>query len=617
MGRRLTNFAVFDDESAEGMRITLDEAGTVANEHAFLAQEQGLYEQKFGRADPSLARRLELLPDETILDIALTMRVPDDPTPWEDLLDKTDAQAERVIAQRNARWERLAQVAVQPVIHRLNALGIVSDWDGSSPRVTFQATVGQVRYLVRWPEVQSAGVIDGEPKQRLFYRRNTRNVPYVQDTLGFWGSGVTIGLVDLGGGRVMAPSEPYWYGDQFPPPLWGTQVTQNNPYGCGVNNHGVEMIGLLQGKKPSPRWVGFAPRAQIYVDGPCEQDRGTTAENRTYAATDRALKNGARILNFSWGIQDEAPQDSRVTQMDQNMDRYAWTNRVTIISAAGQDNGGYIDSPALGYNVITVGAFDDKRSPNMLDDSLWGLSNWRDPASWNSDRNKPELVAPGISLYAGSRIFQNRNQRCPDGPDAYECDWLRAASGTSGATALVTGIAALAMSANSALKYQPEAMKAILLASTFWDAANFDFDKVGAGSPYADWAASIASGRAGTWGVINNFAGSVPSYLDIPLPWVRGGSGFNAAVAWGVNPDNTSYYPSRPECDVMIVLMLPKAGGGYTAVPPNFGSFDRNWDAVFEAYSEADGYPKIRVINYNRCTVSNIPLGYAAGWWHW
>jgi subtilisin family serine protease len=92
-------------------------------------------------------------------------------------------------------------------------------------------------------------------------------------------------------------------------------------------------------------------------------------------------------------------------------------------------------SPGLGYNMITVGAIDDKDSLAWGDDTMATYSSYKDPISTYEDREKPEVVAPGGEY--GSSTMDSTMTASP---------WISdRGAGTSYAAPVVAGEAALLM----------------------------------------------------------------------------------------------------------------------------------------------------------------------------
>jgi len=96
---------------------------------------------------------------------------------------------------------------------------------------------------------------------------------------------------------------------------------------------------------------------------------------------------------------------------------------------------------ALSRNALTVGAADTTQAPT----GLWARSIYGQP-SWSGP--KPEIVAPGVDLTTQQATVEiHRN-------------------GTSGATAITSGLAAVILEAYPQLKNSPPALKALLMAAS-------------------------------------------------------------------------------------------------------------------------------------------------------
>jgi subtilisin family serine protease len=126
-----------------------------------------------------------------------------------------------------------------------------------------------------------------------------------------------------------------------------------------------------------------------------------------------------------------------------------WTTQFpypTVFFAAGNNditpNNDY--AFAKGYNIRSVGNITLGDWPtNRCDDTMSVYNSWKNPSSDHADRENADIASPGDrhSLLGGS------------------------IGGTSTATPVTAGVAADLMSANSALKVWPEAIRAILFAT--------------------------------------------------------------------------------------------------------------------------------------------------------
>lgn len=168
--------------------------------------------------------------------------------------------------------------------------------------------------------------------------------------------------------------------------------------------------------------------------------------------TDWAIGQGATVINYSislyvWGT---------LVALDHYTDYVVRHNYVTVVASAGNLGtlpDAYVTSPGLGFNVLSVGAFDDTGDATPFDpawdnDFMWPGSSWKDPISDHNDREKPDLAAPGANITS------------TDMGNGFKTE-----SGTSFAAPHVAGAAALLMQKKSVLTNWPEEVRAVLIAS--------------------------------------------------------------------------------------------------------------------------------------------------------
>jgi subtilisin family serine protease len=243
--------------------------------------------------------------------------------------------------------------------------------------------------------------------------------------------------------------------------------------------------------------------------------------------------------------------------------------------------------------VITVGNFDDRNTVGWGDDLMSGCSSWRDPSSTHSDREKPEVSAPGTNI----------NSTTTTSP------WTGGiGSGTSYAAPMVTGTAALMMQRNTSLQFWPEAVKAILMVSAVHNIEGAtrlsEFD--GAGAVVANRADLLAGARRTTssfgWNA-RSYDCASPANTDVAVMSLTAGVRTRVAIAWDQNPAYGSY-ASQPSADLDLHVLSP-TGALHAA--------SSTWDNTYEIVDftpTVSGNHTLRVHKY-RCDLTPRWLGFA------
>lgn len=227
--------------------------------------------------------------------------------------------------------------------------------------------------------------------------------------------------------------------------------------------------------------------------------------------------------------------------------------RLTVIPAAGNtgglddnnDGSGYIYDIATGYNVITVGSYDDKNNGDSSDDVMSDFSSWKDPWSFNGDREKPDVVAPGSKV-------RTTGYSAP----------LIEVNGTSFAAPVVTGGSALLMQRYPNFRYEPEALKAFIIATAQNNIEGdlipwyYEDSKDGYGAVDFNLADRILLGQVnGGQTARDYYCDSSPNPYVIPIN-VTNTNIHRFTMTWKVNPDFPFYY-GQPNMDLDFTIRDP------------------------------------------------------------
>jgi len=253
---------------------------------------------------------------------------------------------------------------------------------------------------------------------------------------GVWSRGIT------GTGVQVAVVEPdaIFFGH----PNLQDGLTSNSLTDSPIGNHATHVAGIIASTSNLYRGIAYGTPALISANFGSNQSLDQ--------AVVYAINHGAKKLNFSIaGNTGNNPANNTLGTMDFYIDYVTENARVLSVIASGNTTGinpvstctdvnKYVTSPGKAYSAITVGNYDHHTNA-MNPGSCYG-----NPAS---GMEKPEVAAPGTDIY--STVYSNL--------------LFDKSTGTSMATPHVSGCAALIMQRRPALQNQPEAVKAVLMAS--------------------------------------------------------------------------------------------------------------------------------------------------------
>jgi serine protease AprX len=390
---------------------------------------------------------------------------------------------------------------------------------------------------------------------------STNNLPSVYKSVtrgdrlahaGANGSGVAVALIDTGvtalpdiaGSLVNVATDPL--GRLTAPCMnFSGEATCDDSYG-----HGTFMAGIIagNGSASNGKYVGMAPAAKI-VSVKIAGATGASDVSTIIAAIQWVVSfkdtYGIRIVNLSLGT--DSTQSYTVDPLDYAVER-AWQSGI-VVNVAASNRGpaaGTISDPANDPFVLTVGAIDDKGTTSLGDDVLPNFTG-RGPTA-SDGLAKPDVVAPGahiVSLAAPGAAVTTQFPSTMAAP-------YRRGSGTSMATAVVSGLVAQMLSVQPALT--PDRVK-FELASSARPAASSDVMAVGSGV-VDGWAALNAAP-----GVAN--VGVPPSTGTGSIGAARGSVQFMANDPLGTVLDSSSNLTAQLIAWDPTTLQAPWTGGSW------------------------------------------------------
>ncbi|MCW2598229.1 MAG: peptidase and in, kexin, sedolisin [Frankiales bacterium] len=279
------------------------------------------------------------------------------------------------------------------------------------------------------------------------------------------GAGVRIAVVDTGvsdtaaldraSGRLVDAADASKVGDGKPVETGGTYT---DGYG-----HGTFMAGIVAGG-PVPgtdgKALGVAPGATVLVVRVANKD-GSTSLSRVLGGLDWVASHSDQVDVVNLSLSHVRPHDAYGPDPLTDAVEQVRAAGVTVVVAAGNKRG-TVGDPGFDPRVLTVGAADlDKGKVASFSgsDNVLGVA-------------KPEVVASGVDvlgvLPAGSVIAK-------DGGTKHLPHGLFRGSGTSQATAIASGLAALFLAGN------PGATPSQVKASLRCAAKNLKGNRDGAG----------------------------------------------------------------------------------------------------------------------------------------
>ncbi len=268
-------------------------------------------------------------------------------------------------------------------------------------------------------------------------------------SLGVNGKGVTMAVVDTGLG---------WHPGLFKFPdgrergriLAWKDFVEDSRHPKDPNGHGTHVAGVIANSQngDDDEWNGIAPWVSL-VGVRVADEAGSATYERVIQGIQWVVENreryNIRVLNFSMSAPVRSPYWA--DPVNQAL-MAAWAAGIVVVTSAGNNGPGALSIGVPGNNpyVITVGGFTDAYTPDDWRDDY--IPPFSSAGPTHDGFIKPDVVAPGghiVSTMLPNSLLARTTPENRVGGNYFKM------SGTSPATAVVSGVVALMLSYNPAL----------------------------------------------------------------------------------------------------------------------------------------------------------------------
>ena len=292
------------------------------------------------------------------------------------------------------------------------------------------------------------------------------------------------------------------------------------------------------------------------------------------------------IGNHSWSHST----DSVYSPTDKRFDDDVYNNRVAHFFAAGNQtlyNGNFsVLAPATAFNVISVGAI----SPT---NGAYGFySRWGNSSMGN---DKPEVGNYGEFIFPNVYTFTDIDNHT----------WSGTFSQTSAATPYTAGMAAVLMSNISILKWHPELLKAVFMASEKNSIANantHDQDNITVAAKGISTFSSLSGTRMNFWEGINSCCFDSNNKISFTETNIHSNTHYRAAISWLTSGN---YIANNHSIAQDLDLRIYQNG----KLVAHSISIDNSFEVVFTTTSNAD--LTIEILRHANSGSDNVILGYS------
>lgn len=434
------------------------------------------------------------------------------------------AERQAAIAREDAAHRAALSAAIAPAREQFLVQAAIAGVEVGyasevAPMAVATGTREQIEALAFLPGIDALYDASGQGGPSLQYARPTQNVTPIND-VGYDGTGVAVSVTE--GERGFAAN---------PLLTWAGFYDGGQPYA----NHPTAVGGMIRSSDSTQH--GLAGDVSLYSANGSYSNFGTMSAAMDWGSTQ------ARVLSNSWYWDSANAPDP--WEADRHQDWFVRQNFDSVFVAAGNFGNGcgggfstYVVSPAKGNNILAIGNDDDVDSVAWAGDGMNGCSSFGDPHnSTGGTISKPEMSGVGTTI---TSTLPNVTPPLT-GP---------VGSGTSYSTPMVAATAADIIEADANLSPNPEAVKAVLMATALHNiegAARYS-DVDGAGSLVG--AAAAASAERGNWQ--DQFIDSTTSFPITKTQFAYAGERVRFVLAWSSNP-NAAYTTDPLPADLDLV----------------------------------------------------------------